>query len=327
LNKILVIQTASIGDVILATPVIEKLHDQYPGATIDFLLKKGNESLFTGHPFLHQVLIWDKKNNKYRDFLRILRTIRKNRYEAVITLQRFASTGLLTALSGAGIRTGFRKNPFSRLFTNKVEHIIGEGVHEVKRNLLLISDIPGGDDYLPGLYPSESDFAGVADLKAGSYYTISPASLWFTKQYPVDKWVDLVKSVPDKGKVYLLGSPSDVSVCDEIIRKSGSTGVISLAGKLSFLGSAALMKDAVMNFTNDSAPMHLASGVNAPVTAIFCSTVPEFGFGPLSEDRSIVQIQGKLYCRPCGLHGYRQCPEKHFQCALSIRNSDLTSRL
>jgi ADP-heptose:LPS heptosyltransferase len=46
------------------------------------------------------------------------------------------------------------------------------------------------------------------------------------------------------------------------------------------------MKDAAMNYVNDSAPMHFASAVNAPVTAVYCSTIPAFGFGPLS-DRSI----------------------------------------
>ena len=54
------------------------------------------------------------------------------------------------------------------------------------------------------------------------------------------------------------------------------------------------MKDAKMNYVNDSAPMHIASAVNAPVTAVFCSTVPEFGFGPLS-DVSIIVRKRKSY--------------------------------
>jgi len=102
---------------------------------------------------------------------------------------------------------------------------------------------------------------------------------------------------------------------------------VNLAGKLSFLESAALMKDAKMNFTNDSAPMHLASAVNAPVTAIFCSTVAAFGFGPLSDDSFVVETKEQLDCRPCGLHGFSKCPEKHFKCALTINSDQLTLRL
>lgn len=65
------------------------------------------------------------------------------------------------------------------------------------------------------------------------------------------------------------------------------------------------MHDAQMNYVNDSAPMHLASAMNAPTAAIFCSTIPEFGFGPLSDDSRVIQIQKPLACRPCGLHGKR----------------------
>jgi heptosyltransferase-2 len=82
-----------------------------------------------------------------------------------------------------------------------------------------------------------------------------------------------------------------------------------------------------MNFVNDSAPMHFASAVNAPVTAIFCSTVPDFGFGPLSEDSAVVEVRSGLSCRPCGLHGYRECPEKHFKCAYEINMNELINRI
>jgi heptosyltransferase-2 len=91
-----------------------------------------------------------------------------------------------------------------------------------------------------------------------------------------------------------------------------------MAGQLTFLESAALMKGAVMNFVNDSAPMHLASSINAPVAAVFCSTVPSFGFGPLSEKSYVVQSSEKLNCRPCGLHGHKKCPQGHFKCATTI---------
>jgi len=57
--------------------------------------------------------------------------------------------------------------------------------------------------------------------------------------------------------------------------------------------------------------------MNAPVTAFFCSTIPGFGFGPLSEDSEIKEVLN-LSCRPCGLHGHKQCPEGHFKCGKDI---------
>jgi heptosyltransferase-2 len=167
----------------------------------------------------------------------------------------------------------------------------------------------------------------VARWKQGTYYTISPASLWFTKQYPEEKWVELINTIPFETPVYLLGSKSDNELCQSIIQKSVNKVCVDLSGKLTFLESAALMKGARMNFTNDSAPMHLASAVNAPVTAIYCSTTPDFGFGPLSDHRAVVEVPAKLDCRPCGLHGYRACPEKHFRCANNIPVALLRERL
>jgi heptosyltransferase-2 len=100
-----------------------------------------------------------------------------------------------------------------------------------------------------------------------------------------------------------------------------------LAGKLNFLSSAALMEKAKMNYTNDSAPLHFASATDAPVTAIFCSTVPAFGFYPLSSKSFIAETDEKLPCRPCSLHGLKACPLGHFKCAYTIPTSKLLATL
>jgi heptosyltransferase-2 len=134
LQKILLIQTAFIGDVILATGLIEKLREYFPEAQIDFLLRKGNESVLTNHPYLHKVLIWDKKKQKYNGLLRLIQDIRREKYNLVVNLQRFASMGLLTALSAAEQTIGFNKNPFSTFFSKAVPHIIGDSKHEIERN-------------------------------------------------------------------------------------------------------------------------------------------------------------------------------------------------
>jgi len=112
-QKILVIQTAFIGDVVLATALLEDLHAAYPYASIDILVRKGNESLFTSHPYLGEVLIWHKKEHKYANLIRLIKQIRQKKYDQVINLQRFAATGLITSLSGAVQTIGFDKNPFS----------------------------------------------------------------------------------------------------------------------------------------------------------------------------------------------------------------------
>jgi len=100
-----------------------------------------------------------------------------------------------------------------------------------------------------------------------------------------------------------------------------------MAGELTFLQSASLMKDAVMNYVNDSAPLHFATAMQAPVTAIYCSTIPEFGFGPLGPEGKVVQATEILTCKPCGLHGLKACPETHFKCAFLIQSEQLLANL
>lgn len=317
MNRFLIIQTAFIGDVILATPVIEALHEAFPNATIDFLLRKGNEGLLEDHPFLSEVIIWDKKAGKYAQLQKVIKHLRSKRYDVVVNLQRFMTTGIITAFSGARQTIGFSKNPMSAFFTKRYPHIIDTSkgqIHEVDRNLSLVADLIHNKHRVnPKLYPSKAHFEKVTTDRR--YVTISPTSVWFTKQYPMTKWVEVINAIDFETRVFLLGGGSDKGACDEIKGLTRHSDVQVLAGQLSFLESAALMKGAVMNYVNDSAPMHLASAMDAPVTAVFCSTIPAFGFGPLSSSSKVAETYEILDCRPCGLHGYRQCPKGHFKCS------------
>jgi heptosyltransferase-2 len=316
--KILVIQTAFIGDAILASSVLETIHKCLPKAQIHLLVRKGNDSLYHDHPFLSKLHVWDKTKKKYKNLKRISSRVRAEKYDTVINLQRFGATGLLTAFSGAKEKIGFSKNPFSVFFTKKYDHQIGDGTHEIERNHQLIKPFTQEKPEKPKLYPNQDELKKIKPLQREKYITLSPTSVWFTKQWRADKWSALIDAIPSSYKIYLLGSPADRNACEKIIETTLHRNVQVLAGKLSLLESAALMANAVMNYCNDSAPMHLASAMNAPTTAVFCSTVPAFGFGPLSDNSHIVETEEKLTCRPCGLHGYKACPKGHFKCSKTI---------
>ncbi len=311
----MIIQTAFIGDVVLATALVEELHRVLPSARIDFLLRKGNEAIFDNHPFMRKILVWDKSKHKYWHLVQIIKTVRMEEYDLVINLQRFFSTGLVAAFSGAKKSVCYDQNPLSRFATDTVPHATGgfKGEHEVSRIMRLVHFITQSKFSRPEIYPTKKDFEQVKFNKI--YLTISPASVWFTKQLPKEKWLELMDRVGEDTTIFLLGGKGDRELCDWLKDKTKHGNTIVKAGELSFLESAALMKHAVMNFTNDSAPLHFASATNAPVTAVFCSTVPAFGFTPLSDNSHIVETRLKLDCRPCGLHGKKACPKGHFNCA------------
>ena len=320
-RSVLIIQTAFIGDVILATALIESLHDKFSRTEIDFVVRKGNEQLLQGHPLLRQVYIFDK-SRKFRNLVKLIIKIRQCRYDIVINVQRFATTGIMTVFSGATTTIGYDKNPLSFMFTRKVSHRM-DGLHEISRNHSLIEFMVGKEGKRPRLYPLPAQFEKVKAFKSHPYITVSPASVWFTKQFPAEKWIEFLSIVPDHFKIFLLGASNDRVLCDSIASGVPSRSLTNLAGELVMLESAALMKDAHMNYVNDSAPMHLASALNGPVTAIYCSTVPSFGFGPLSDKSFVVETIENLDCRPCGLHGLRNCPLGHFDCAMTIQKEQL----
>jgi heptosyltransferase II len=321
-QKILLIQTSFIGDIILLSTVIENMRTHLGEICIDILINQHSGGLYQGHPYVGKAWVWNKKENKHKNLVKLIASIRKEKYDMVINFHRFFSTGLLTASSGAKFKAGFSDNPFSFLYQKSVPFPFEKGLHEVDRNhSLLRAAFPVLKEKeltrRPVLYPSQEDVDLVKKYQDNPYLCLCPSSVWFTKQFPKERWMELISLLPSETRIYLLGAPGDHALCEEI-REGTDERVVNLSGKLSLLQSAALMKGAVINYVNDSAPLHLASAMNAPVCAFFCSTVTDFGFYPLSEFSWVVEIEDPLYCRPCGKHGYQTCPEGHFKCALNI---------
>jgi len=321
-KKILLIQTSFIGDIILLSSAIENLHRYVQPKRIDILINQDSVSLYKHNPYVSKVKGWDKKQHKYTNLLGLIKEVRREEYDVVINFHRFFSTGLLTALSGAPFKAGFSDNPFAFLYDKKVPFTFHENLHEVDRNHVLLKmvfpDLQSEElSRRPVLYPTAGDRARVSIYQRNEYLCICPSSVWFTKQLPKERWIDLIRMLKFEGSIYLLGAPADYQLCDSI-KLALDDKVVNLAGALTLMQSAALMRKALINFVNDSAPLHLASAMNAPVCAFFCSTVTSFGFYPLSDFSRVVEVEGGLYCRPCGKHGFSACPENHFRCAYEI---------
>lgn len=327
-KTILIIQTAFIGDTILASHFARAVKNEYPDSKIHFFLRKGNESVIQGLPTIEKVWIWDKQGGKTKNLLKLISELREMRFDMVFNLHRHFNSGLVTMLMRSQFKAGFKQNPLSFFYTHRVNHLIphkslGGIWHEVQRNLQLLQMArPGyeiGDNskiYKPELPLQEKNFSKVEPYTSGEYFVIAPASVWFTKAWSEHKYRELTLELAKLGRVIFIGAPTDKDLCDRIRKDISNTE--NLCGQLNLLDSAALMKKAKRVFVNDSAPLHLASCVNAKTTAIFCSTVQEFGYTPLADDSVVVDVGNTLSCRPCGLHGYKECPLKHFKCSEDI---------
>ncbi|HXH29483.1 MAG TPA: glycosyltransferase family 9 protein [Bacteriovoracaceae bacterium] len=330
-KTILIIQTAFIGDTILASQFARSVKEQYPDSKIHFFLRKGNESVIQGLPMIEKTWVWDKQGGKVRNLFRLILELREIQFDLVFNLHRHFNSGLVTALMRSRAKVGFKQNPLSFLYHHRIDHRIphvpteNEKViwHEVQRNQQLLAKVDhrllivdNSKSYRPELPIQQKHRDKVSAYTEGEYFVIAPASVWFTKAWSEHKYQELTEKLVALGKVFFIGGPGDKDLCDRI--RNNLTGTTNLCGSLNLLESAALMAKARRVFVNDSAPLHLASCVNAKTTAIFCSTVPAFGYTPLAEDSVVVDVGDSLSCRPCGLHGYQACPLGHFKCSEDI---------
>ena len=137
-------------------------------------------------------------------------------------MQRFFSTGFLTAFSGAKETIGFDKNPMSFRFTKKIKHVFDmeHPKHEVERNNELIKDITDDTITKPVMYPSAGDEKFISRFTNQSYVTMTPSSVWFTKKYPHEKWIDLINKFDPVYKIYFLGGKDNLDECKSIADQS-----------------------------------------------------------------------------------------------------------
>lgn len=312
-NKVLIIQTAFLGDAILISSLLEKIRIESPESSIHLLVRQGNESIFQAYPHRNLTKVWayDKKH-KWASWKTLQKDLKAENFDQVFVAQRFLGMGLLSLSIGAKKVIGFDKNPLSWFFTERVRHEWGNGKHETERNTALLTSWLGAKVYKPYLSPNGNNILAVQD-----YICISPGSVWETKRLPVRVWIEFIKLLPNNQAVVLMGAPNEVHLAEEIEQACPESKIINEAGKHGLVDAIRIYQHSLMSYVNDSGPMHICSAVNTPTVAVFCSTIPAFGFGPLADWNRIIEVKD-LACRPCGDHGKKSCPLGHYACGNQI---------
>ncbi|MCI0532121.1 MAG: lipopolysaccharide heptosyltransferase II [candidate division Zixibacteria bacterium] len=330
-KKILVIQTAFPGDLILTTPLLTAVKNYYPESSLAVLVTPQTQELLGNNPHLNQVIVYDKKRGGAGEFLSVVRKLKAEKFDLALTPHRSFRSALLAHLS-CPKRVGFDTSAGSFLFTNIIKY--QNDKHEIERNLSLLNFTGLNPEAgRPEIYPAPEDFTRTEVwLKRygmsfdNEIVCIAPGSIWATKRWLPEGFAQVADwlAMTGRHKVVLIGSTSDAELAEEISTRSSSRPA-NACGKLSWLESAALISKSKAVLSNDSAPMHLAVAMKTPVVAIFGSTVPEFGFYPFGKRNQIVQKE--LYCRPCGIHGKKRCPEGHFRCMSEISADEVCQAL
>jgi heptosyltransferase-2 len=323
-KRILIAQTAFLGDVILTTPLIKAARALFPDSPISFLLIPQTRRVLDNNPHVNDVLVYDKRGRRgVGGFLGVVSELRKREFDLALVPHRSFRSALLASLAGIPIRIGFDTSAGALLLNRKVHY--RSDVHEVERNLSLVYEFnPANRDFAPEMFPSPDDLSNVRKMLAESgieeqdkIVAVAPGSVWATKRWLPERFAQVCDLLMSQAgvKVVLIGSADDLALCRQIASLMKEKPVI-LAGRADVLQSAAAVSLCTVVISGDSAPVHMASAMRKPVVVIFGSTVPEFGFGPYGVDQVIVQR--KLDCRPCGIHGKKKCPREHFKCMKEI---------
>ncbi len=318
----LLVDTSFLGDVLCAEPLARAAARRWPGQPVDFLVSPGGARILEGHPSLRDVLVFDKRGSG-RGLLGLLRTVRELRargYARALCSHRSWRSAVLLRASGIPVRVGFHNASLAWLYTRKIRY--RKDLHEISRNLELLG---GGPWERPRMFPSPSDWKRAEELApVGRFVALAPGSLWATKRWPEDSYAQVAGELLARGiSVVLLGGAEDRELCARIAtsavsRRSASTAELrDLAGRTTLRQSYAVLRQAAALVSNDSAPMHLGVAAGIPVLAIYCSTLPAFGFAPRGPSDRIFEV-GELSCRPCGVHGRRACPKDHFECGWGV---------
>ena len=332
IQTIAVIQTAFIGDIALTIPFLALLKKKYIHSRIVFITTPVGAELAQSFQEIDTIIIFDKK--KHHRSLTSMQSVAKEIALLSIDIFFIPHTSLRTNLLCGIIRyyaprpfisVGYKENALSWLLTKKT-HKMTMG-HEIEKLCSLLT-LLSGEKYSVSIF-NEWDYSFRASAitleqeileMVQNSVVLAPASVWKTKEWGKEKWIELALYLKSKGKkVVIIGSQSDQELCESIANKSGAT---SLAGKTSLAQTLSVLQRAELLVSNDSAPAHLAYLAHCPVIMIYGPTVPEFGFFP-PDSRSMVLQNNNLQCRPCHHHGKHECPLGTHECMKSIDVQDV----
>ncbi len=302
--------------------MIRCVREKHPKAQIDFLVKHQFQDLLATNPHLNNVIVFEKAGQGKP--LRELRSrIRSEGYDWIIDIHRNLRSLYLSRGSGANLVTRHSKKIFYRsmlvyLGINlypEVEPVMLRYFRAVNGRGIqydgMQTEIPVPDGYGSAL---ADRFPGLAGDRWT--LTICPGASFANKRWLPDRFLEVAKfySGTRGAQILFLGGAGDSDLCAGLA--SEISGSINLAGELSLLESAAILKGSNLVVTNDSGMMHLAQSQKVPLVAIFGPTTRELGYFPMPEQSAVVEAD--VACRPCTHNGLDHCPKRHFRCMREI---------
>ena len=315
--KILVIHTAFIGDIVLSTPLIQRLKDMYPESEIDYLTLPTNKSVISNNPNLNEIILYDKKGQDkgIKGFLRVLKILKQKKYDYAVIPHRFIKSILLAKLAKIPDIVGFDVATGSSLLDKKVHYDMKK--HEVERLLNLVGY--EGKKIPVRIYPAKENFVKIEKMLTISGYTgkkeqklilVAPGSQRPEKMWPIEKYREVIQKLK-KNENYFIGITGSKSEKELPLNFEKDKNVIDFRGEISLVEFGALISKADVVVGNDSSPIHIASGFEKPfVIGIFGPGKRSLGFFPWTEKSNVIEdnefYENNIVTIPKKQHKYKK---------------------
>lgn len=322
MKKILVIGPSWIGDTVLAQPLFKRLHARYPGLMLDVLAPRWTLPVLERMPQVRTAIANPFVHGEFNLLgrWRLGRELKPKQYDQAIVLPNSWKSALVPFFARIPLRTGFIGEKRYRLlndartldeaalptmaerFAQLAEDRESPVKRPVERPQLIVDDSRSRSARQDLTVFVENP---VAVLCPGAEY--GPAKRW-----PAKYFAELAKKLNGSGyDVWLIGSPRDTAIGEEILAASGGS-CQNLCGKTDLALAIDLMACASLVVTNDSGLMHIAAALDKPMIALYGSSSPAFT-PPLSDKAKVLKLD--LECSPCF---QRECPLGHFNCMMHL---------
>lgn len=327
----LVIQTAFLGDLILAVPFLQRLKKLFPDDKLIVMCKSGLGDFLLKEYLVDEIVEVEK--GSAASYRKARGKISEFNIRNLYCVHRSIRSLLFVAGIKAEKKIGFSSVLGFWIFDELVEYrtenpevlrqfAILETCDPETFESLVSEDFSNLNEASLPTVPQFFSFPPAAFKPALSKrVAIFPGSVWATKKWTKTGFAELATLLLKAGyQVDLLGGPTEKDLCDEIATMAGQAQV--LAGTLSISESIRSLTQYNLVVTNDSSPTHMAAYQNVPVLAIFGPTTLQQGFRPWSNNAAVVE-KTDLTCRPCGKHGHNICPLGHHNCMKLISASEV----
>lgn len=332
-QRILIVRTDRIGDVLLSTPVIKALRQAYPWAYIAMIVAPLSKDIVEGNPYLDKVIIYDKdgKQKSWRRSIKFAQNLKKKKFDLALILHPTNRVHLITFFAAIPRRVGYDRK-FGFLLTDKIKHTkqLGEK-HELEYNLDLLAHlgIKASDKSLFMPIRPESETA-IEDLLRREgveaderLLAIHPGASCPSKIWPNTRFATLADRLAEKYglKVLILSGAKDSKLAQKVVEEMRYPA-INLAGKITLSQLASVIKRCRLFISNDSGPVHMAAALGTPVVSIFGRSQKGLSpqrWAPLGKDSRY--LHKNVGCIECLAHNCR----KQFACLAAISVEDVAA--